>query len=123
MTIDYLNPTTNFYHKEDAGARNNRPSTGTKVHTETIRALITTDDYEIEGNLHIKPGGYQSRISDLLNIKELHYVPITEATFRKLDSPDEQPRQAKTLIIKLDSIKMVVPLDERKQNQPQGPQG
>lgn len=83
---------------------------GGNIQTKPIKVLITTDDYEIEGYLHIKPGGYQSRISDLLNMKELHYVPVTQAVFRKLRHPDEPPRQADTLILKLETVKMVVPL-------------
>ena len=89
---------------------------GTHIQTKPIKVLITTEDYEIEGFLHIKPGGYQSRISDLLNAKELHYVPVTEAVFRKLRQPDEAPRHADTVILKLDTVKMVVPLGK---NHPQ----
>lgn len=113
MTIDYLNPSTNFYRQEPEPSQK-RPATGAKVETRPIQVLITTDDYEIEGHMHIKPGGYQSRISDLLNLKELHYIPVTDAVLHKLRSPDEQPRQAKTVIIKLDCIKMVVPMEDEK---------
>lgn len=84
---------------------------GSQIQTKPIKVLITTDDYEIEGFMHIKPGGYQSRISDLLNAKDMHYVPITCAVFRKLRHPDEPARQADTLIIKLNTVKMVVPLE------------
>ncbi|GBE57650.1 hypothetical protein BMS3Abin01_00571 [bacterium BMS3Abin01] len=87
------------------------PVVGTQIKTKPIKVLVTTDDYEIEGFMHIKPGGYQSRVSDLLNAKELHYVPITHAVFRKLRHPDEPSRKTATLILRLDTIKMVVPLD------------
>lgn len=73
--------------------------------------MVTTDDYEIDGYMHIKPGGYQARLSDLLNIRELQYVPITDATFRSIKHPEEPPRTAQTLIIRVDTIKMVVPLN------------
>ncbi len=89
-------------------------SMGSSIQTKPIKVLITTEDYEIEGFMHIKPGGYQSRISDLLNMKELHYIPVTQATFRKLRHPDEPPRHADTLILKLDTVKMVVPLDKNR---------
>lgn len=88
-----------------------QPVMGTHIQTKPVKVMVTTDDYEIQGFMHIKPGGYQSRISDLLNVKELHYVPITHAVFRKLRYPDEPPRRAETLIIRLDTIKMVVPVD------------
>ncbi len=87
------------------------PAISTQIKTKLIKVLVTTDDYEIEGFMHIKPGGYQSRVSDLLNAKELHFVPITRAVFRKLRHPDEPCRKAATLILRLDTIKMVVPLD------------
>lgn len=84
---------------------------GGHIQTKPIKVMIATDDYEIEGNMHIKPGGYQSRLSDLLNAKELHYIPVTDVVFRKIRHPDEPPRHADTVIIKMDTIKMVVPLD------------
>lgn len=87
---------------------------GGQIQTKPIKVLITTDDYEIEGCMHIKPGGYQSRISDLLNAKELHYIPVTEVVFRKIRHPDEPPRHADTVILKLDTVKMVVPLDRQQ---------
>ena len=71
--------------------------------------LLTTDEYEIEGFLHIKPGGYQSRVSDLLNAKGLQFVPVTHVTYRSLRHPEEPARHGDTLIVRLDSIKMVVP--------------
>lgn len=83
----------------------------TKIQTQAIRVIITTDDYDIEGFMHIKPGGYQSRVSDLLNAKELHFVPITNATCQSLRFPDTPPRKLPTVIVKLDTIKMVVPLN------------
>lgn len=81
-----------------------------RIQTEAVRVIITTDDDVIEGFLHIKPGGYQSRVSDLLNAKELHFLPITNATCQSLRLPDTPPRKLPTVIIKVDAIKMVVPL-------------
>lgn len=81
-----------------------------KIQTDAIRVIITTDDDIIEGFLHIKPGGYQSRVSDLLNAKELRFVPITNATCQSLVLPDSPPRKLATVIIKVESIKMVVPV-------------
>ena len=81
------------------------------IQTQAIRVLITTDDFEIEGFMHTKPGGYQSRISDILNAKDLHYVPITRASCRLLHNSVQEPRPAETIIVRLDTIKMVIPLD------------
>ncbi len=82
-----------------------------KIRTKPMKVTVVTDDYEIHGLMHIKPGGYQSRVSDLLNARDLQFVPITQATYRNLRHPEEPARKAWTLIIRLDYIKMVVPED------------
>ena len=86
---------------------------GSRIHTETIRVLLSTDDYEINGLIHVKPGSYQSRVIDILNLKEQHFVPLTHVTYRSLRHPNEPPRSVDTLIVRLDTIKMAVPLEGR----------
>jgi hypothetical protein len=85
--------------------------TGISTHIETIpiRVLITTDDYEIDGYMHIKPGSYQSRISDTLNGKALSYLPLTNVRYQNIHKPDDLTRKVETLIIRMDTIKMVAP--------------
>lgn len=93
-----------------------------KIETHPIRVIITTDNHEIEGFMHIKPGGYQSRISDLLNMQNLKYIPITHATIQNLAQVHKAPRQVDTLILRLDTIKMVTPLsDDGTQHAEPGP--
>lgn len=55
-----------------------------KIPTEKVLVKIFTSDFEIEGYAHVKPGGYATRLVDLLNLGKLIYLPITEAkyTFR-----------------------------------------
>ena len=86
--------------------------TSSKVPTDAMKVTIITEDYEIKGFMHVRAGSYQARVSDLLNIKELHYLPITDASYRKLNQPDAPVQKTQTLIIRLDTIKMVVPEDE-----------
>ncbi|MEK6536030.1 MAG: hypothetical protein AABZ63_00905 [Actinomycetota bacterium] len=93
----------------DGSDQFSHPHNDRTIQTEVIGVTITTDDYEIEGFIHIKPGGYQSRVSDLLNVKELHFIPLTQVTYHSLRRPDEPPRTSDTLIVRLDTIKMVVP--------------
>lgn len=76
--------------------------------------MITTDDYEIQGYLHIKVGGYQSRLSDLLNAKDAKFIPITDAVYLQTHNPDGQPQHADTMIVRIDSIKAVVPYAEQE---------
>lgn len=89
-----------------------------KVPTKPIKVMITTDDYEIQGYLHIKVGGYQSRLSDLLNAKDTKFIPVTDAVYLSVTNPDGRPQQADTMIVRVDTIKAVVPdtREEKKAN-------
>lgn len=79
------------------------------IETHPVKVLIMTDDYEISGFVHVKPGGYLGRVSDILNQKEVRYIPITDAVYRSLRNTAEPHRKASTLIIRNDTIKMVAP--------------
>jgi hypothetical protein len=81
----------------------------TKVPTKPVKVMITTDDYEIQGYLHIKVGGYQSRLSDLLNAKDTKFLPVTDVVFLGVNNPEGEPTSADTMIIRIESIKSVVP--------------
>jgi hypothetical protein len=79
------------------------------VPTKPIKVLITTDLEVIQGYLHVKVGGYQSRISDLLNAKDIKFLPITDAVFLNVNNPKKEPDQVETIIVRIDSIRSVVP--------------
>ena len=83
-----------------------------KMETQAIKVMVITDDYEIHGKMHVKPGGYQARVSDILNHKDVRYIPITAATFKSLVRPDEDAQIAEALIVRVDTIKMVAPEKE-----------
>jgi hypothetical protein len=78
--------------------------------------MITTREYEIEGDLHIMAGGYQSRISDLLNRRDNKFIPITDVLFLSVRNPEDKPRHADTVLVKVDCIELIVPdiEEERK---------
>lgn len=87
-----------------------------KVQTHPIRVMVSTREYEIQGNLHIMAGGYQSRISDLLNKRDCKFLPITDAIFMSIRNPNGEPRHAEAVLVKVDCIEMIVPdaQEERK---------
>ncbi|MBI5869602.1 MAG: hypothetical protein HZB44_01405 [Actinobacteria bacterium] len=96
----------------DFGKNTNKPcvsGVSPNIETKAVRVLITTEDYEIDGFLHIKPGGYQSRVSDILNAKGQQYLPLTNATYRNIRHLEEPARKVETLIVRMDTIKMVAP--------------
>jgi len=87
----------------------------TKIPTKPVKVMITTDDYEIQGHLHIKVGGYQSRLSDLLNSKDARFIPVTDAVYLQVNNPEGEPQHADTMIVRISSIKAVIPYpDEEK---------
>ena len=81
----------------------------TKIPTKPVKVMISTDDYEIQGCLHIKVGAYHSRITDLLNSKDVKFIPITDALYLGVNDPEGEPAYADTMIVRIDSIKAVVP--------------
>lgn len=87
-----------------------------KVPTYPIKVLVSTREYEIQGYLHIMAGGYQSRISDLLNKRDSKFIPITDAIFMSVRDPHGEPRQAEVVLVKVDCIEMIVP-DAREEQQ------
>jgi hypothetical protein len=80
-----------------------------RIPTKPVKVMITTDDYEIQGCLHIKVGSYQSRLSDLLNAKDVKFLPITDAVYLGVNNPEGKPSHADIMIVRIDSIKSVVP--------------
>jgi tRNA A58 N-methylase Trm61 len=85
-----------------------------KVETHPIGVMITTREYEIQGDLHIMAGGYQSRISDLLNRRDNKFIPVTDAVFLSVRNPTSEPRHAETVLVKVDCIEMIVPNAEQE---------
>lgn len=52
------------------------------VRTQAIQVRIhTRGGAEVVGFAHVKPGAYQRRVSDLLNLGKVKYVPITDAEY------------------------------------------
>lgn len=71
--------------------------------------MVSTREYEIQGDLHIVAGGYQSRISDLMNRRDNKFIPITDAIFLSVWDANAEPRHAETVLVKVDCIEMIIP--------------
>ncbi|MHB0914156.1 MAG: DUF6812 domain-containing protein [Thermoleophilia bacterium] len=87
-----------------------------KVATTPIRVMVSTREYEIQGDLHILAGGYQSRISDLMNRRDSKFIPITDAIFLSIWDANGEPRHAETVLVKVDCIEMIIPDVEVERN-------
>ena len=83
-----------------------------KVKTQPVRAKILTDEYEIEGNVHLKPGTYGGRVSDILNAPEVEFIPVTQATCTSRSSMDSSPVKTDCTIVQVRTIRMVFPFED-----------
>lgn len=82
------------------------------VKTLPVKARILTDDFEIEGNVHLKPGTYRGRVSDILNAPEVEFIPVTQARCTSRGPQDSEPVEADCTIIQVSTIKMVFPFED-----------
>ena len=82
----------------------------TKVKTQPVRAKILTDEYEIEGNVFLKPGN-SGRVSDILNAPEAEFIPVTQAMCTSR-STDSVPVRTDCTIVQVRTIKMIFPFED-----------
>jgi len=83
-----------------------------RAKTQPVKARIVTDEYEIEGNVHIKPGVYRGRVSDILNAPEVEFIPVTQAKCTSRASSDCEPVETDCTIVQVRTIKMVFPFED-----------
>ena len=58
----------------------------------------------IQGHAHVKPGAQQRRLSDVLNLSQVRYVAVTEATY---SVPGESPVTTACVLVNTADITMV----------------
>jgi len=75
--------------------------------TDRVPVRIFTSSFEIEGNVHIKLGGYLDRISDVLNLGKTKYLPITETKYRIRSDNDGEFTQTDCLIVNIGNVEMI----------------
>jgi hypothetical protein len=51
-----------------------------RTHRVKVKAFVRNGAV-IEGNAHIKPGAYQRRVSDVLNLGKMKYIAITDVQY------------------------------------------
>lgn len=86
------------------------PETGAR--TRTVPVLIETADLSCDGLIHVRTGGYRTRISDVLN-EPSPFIVVTEVTVRREQLDDGEPESTyyDTIILRKGEIKYVIPLD------------
>lgn len=87
-------------------------ATGPKMKTEHVRVVIETARFRVVGTVHPPALSYRSRLSDLLNQKEVAFLSVTDVTVYNPGDHKTALYTTPYLAINLDSIDMVQPLDE-----------
>lgn len=87
-------------------------STGPKMKTEHVRVAIETARFTVVGTVHPPALSYRSRLSDLLNQKDVAFLSVTDVTVYDASNRERALYSTPYLAINLDSIDMVQPLDE-----------
>jgi hypothetical protein len=75
---------------------------------DTVRVMIVTDIYRIEGLLHILSG---SRLTDALNSKAKDFLAVTDAKIFALED-DHLVYSPEYIAVNRDSISCIFPLEE-----------
>jgi hypothetical protein len=87
------------------------PNNAQKMKTEKIRVSIETASCTIVGTVHTPAMSYRSRLSDLLNQKEVTFLSVTDAAVYRLDDMEEPAYSTPYLAVNLNSIEVVRPLE------------
>ena len=84
------------------------------VFGHTARVSVYTDDFRVEGCLHVGPkiGGHKGRVSDALN-DQAGLLVLTEVTIHETNFSEgtKEPRQYEIFVLREDEIKFVIPYD------------
>lgn len=81
---------------------------GLRVKTEPVLVRIYTAEFVIEGNVHEKPGGYAGRITDLLNMGRVSFLPVTEARYIKKGANDtSETTDSECIVVRAGSIELL----------------
>ncbi len=78
-----------------------------KVRTEVVNVRIFTQDFEIEGEAHAKPGGYSGRISDILNLSKISFLPVTQARYRERSDQLNDFVETDCIMVRLETIEIL----------------
>lgn len=88
-------------HEDDGPPRD--PKAVVRTHPVRVR-VYARNGATIQGLAHIKPGAYQRRVSDVLNLGQVKYIAVTEARYAL---PATQEVQTDCLLVNVDDIVMV----------------
>lgn len=83
-----------------------------KLKTENIKVRIETGRHIIIGTVHPPAVAYRSRLSDLLNQKEVSFISVTDVEVYQNGQPEAPLYSAAFLALNLRKIEMITPIEE-----------
>jgi hypothetical protein len=83
-----------------------------KLQTNVVAVKVYTADFVIEGHVHTKTGGYKDRVSDMVNEQIARFLVLTDVIFRPAGDEKAPAEECSTMILRLDEVKMIIPLEE-----------
>lgn len=86
----------------DEGA-NRDPKAVVRTHPVRVR-VFARNGALVEGLAHIKPGAYQRRVSDVLNLGQVKYIAVTDASYTV---PGGERSDTDCVLVNVEDIVMV----------------
>lgn len=84
---------------------------GPKMKTENIQVSIETCKHRIVGTVHPPSLAYRSRLSDLLNQRDISFLSVTEAEVYANNDAAELLYKTDFLSVNLSNIELIRPLE------------
>ena len=84
---------------------------GPKMKTENIQVSIETCSHRIVGTVHPPSLAYRSRLSDLLNQRDISFLSVTEAEVYANSGAAELLYKTDFLSVNLSNIELIRPLN------------
>jgi hypothetical protein len=79
------------------------PKAVVKTHPVRVR-VYARNGATIQGLAHIKPGAYQRRVSDVLNLGQVRYIAVTDVEYHL---PSQEATRTECVLVNVDDIVMV----------------
>jgi hypothetical protein len=79
------------------------------METQTQRVVLETSTRRIVGDLTLPVEGYRTRVSDLLNRRDLAFLAVTDATLEELDDSGSKPASLDFVAIGIGQLEIVYP--------------
>jgi len=80
---------------------------GLRVKTEPIPVRIFTAGFELEGKAHARPGGYTGRVTDILNMSKISFLPITDVRYRSRAADVDEVYESDCVVVRVENIEVL----------------